>query len=94
MASVNDFRAKAIRELKKIKIAWPGLDCATPAGALEQYEQRRLVGRLRQDLERSQDGDLSRVKRRIELRKQDAEWRLVKIREKIGNAQEGAETRR
>ena len=32
---VNDFRAKALRELKKIKIAWPGLDYATPAGVLE-----------------------------------------------------------
>ena len=65
---------------------------ARDADALEQYEQRRLVGRLRQDLERLQDGDLSSVKRRIELRKQGAEWRLVKIREKIGNPQKGAET--
>ena len=32
---VNDFRAKALRELKKIKTAWPGLDYATPAGVLE-----------------------------------------------------------
>ena len=32
---VNDFRAKALRELKKIKIAWPGLDYSTPAGVLE-----------------------------------------------------------
>ena len=32
---MNDFRAKAIRELIKIKIAWPGLDYATPRGALE-----------------------------------------------------------
>ena len=32
---VQDFRTKAIRELKKIKIAWPGLDYATPAGVLE-----------------------------------------------------------
>ena len=33
--AVNDFRAKAIRELIKIKLAWPGLDYATPRGALE-----------------------------------------------------------
>ena len=33
--AVNDFRAKAIRELIKIKIAWPGLDYATPRGSLE-----------------------------------------------------------
>ena len=33
--AVNDCRTKAIRELIKIKIAWPGLDYATPRGALE-----------------------------------------------------------
>ena len=33
--AVNDFRTKAIRELIKIKLAWPGLDYATPRGALE-----------------------------------------------------------
>ncbi len=33
--TVNDFRTKALRELKKIKVAWPGLDYATPAGVLE-----------------------------------------------------------
>ena len=32
---VDDFRTKCVRELKKIKAAWPGLDYATPAGALE-----------------------------------------------------------
>ena len=32
---VQDFRTKAIRELKKIKLAWPGLDYSTPAGVLE-----------------------------------------------------------
>ena len=32
---VNSFRTKALRELKKIKAAWPGLDYATPAGVLE-----------------------------------------------------------
>ena len=26
---------KSLRELKKIKIAWPGLDYATPAGVLD-----------------------------------------------------------
>ena len=26
---VDDFRTKCVRELKKIKIAWPGLDYAT-----------------------------------------------------------------
>ena len=33
--TVNSFRTKALRELKKIKAAWPGLDYATPAGVLE-----------------------------------------------------------
>ena len=33
--AVQDFRKYAIRELKKIKVAWPGLDYATPRGALE-----------------------------------------------------------
>ena len=33
--TVQNFRAKCIRELKKIKVAWPGLDYATPAGVLE-----------------------------------------------------------
>ena len=31
---VWDWRKNAIRELKKIKIAWPGLDYATPKGSL------------------------------------------------------------
>ena len=33
--TVNSFRTESLRELKKIKIAWPGLDYATPAGGLE-----------------------------------------------------------
>ena len=33
--AVDSFRKKALRELIKIKIAWPGLDYATPRGALE-----------------------------------------------------------
>ena len=32
---VQDFRTKSLRELKKLKDAWPGLDYATPAGVLE-----------------------------------------------------------
>ena len=31
---VNDFRKDCLRELKKIKMAWAGLDYATPKGAL------------------------------------------------------------
>ena len=33
--TVNSFRTESLRELNKIKIAWPGLDYATPAGVLE-----------------------------------------------------------
>ena len=33
--TVNSFRTESLRELKKIKVAWPGLDYATPAGVLE-----------------------------------------------------------
>ena len=33
--AVHDFRKDCLRELKKIKDAWPGLDYATPAGVLE-----------------------------------------------------------
>ena len=33
--AIQDFRRYAIRELKKIKTAWPGLHYATPRGALE-----------------------------------------------------------
>ena len=32
--TVDDFRKECLRELKKIKVAWPGLDYATPKGAL------------------------------------------------------------
>ena len=33
--TVQNFRYKVLRKLKKIKLAWPGLDYATPAGGLE-----------------------------------------------------------
>ena len=33
--AVHDFRKDCLRELKKLKDAWPGLDYATPAGVLE-----------------------------------------------------------
>ena len=32
--TVLDFRRKVIRELKKIKLAWPGLNYTTPPGVL------------------------------------------------------------
>ena len=33
--AIRDFRNDVIRELKKIKVAWPGFDYATPRGVLE-----------------------------------------------------------
>ena len=32
--TVNNFRRKVLRELKKIKIAWPGLNYSTAPGVL------------------------------------------------------------
>ena len=54
---VQDFRTKALRELKKIKAAWHGLDYATPAGVLElrpsepsvPSRQLRLAPSLKRD---------------------------------------------
>ena len=52
--TIQSFRRKALRELKKIKVAWPGFDYATPRGALELSptttpsvapRQRRLLSR-------------------------------------------------
>ena len=31
---MNNFRTKALRELKKIKLAWPGLNYTTAPGVL------------------------------------------------------------
>ena len=52
--TIQDFRTKALRELKKIKIAWPGFNYTTPRGTLELLptttpsvapRQRRLLSR-------------------------------------------------
>ena len=42
--AVHDFRKDCLRELKKIKDAWPGLDYATPAGVL--LIQRGVAGQV------------------------------------------------
>ena len=45
-STVQHFRQDCLRELEKIKIAWPGLDYATPAGILELRESEPSVPRL------------------------------------------------
>ena len=46
--AVRHFRSYAVRELKKIKVAWPGLDYATPRGALELFPTTTPSGPPRQ----------------------------------------------
>ena len=40
---VNAFRAKCLRELKKIKLAWPGLNYATAPGVLILYPSTPVI---------------------------------------------------
>lgn len=42
--TVNDFRKKVLRELVKIKLAWPDLTYATPRGRLVIFPTRPLIG--------------------------------------------------
>ena len=41
--TVQDFRRKVLRELKKIKIAWPGLNYATVRGSLVLYPSTPVI---------------------------------------------------
>ena len=41
--TVLDFRRKVLRELKKIKIAWPGLNYATGKGVLILYPSTPVI---------------------------------------------------
>lgn len=41
--TTNNFRKKVVRELKKLKTAWPDLDYATPRGSLELRPTRPLI---------------------------------------------------
>ena len=47
--TVQDFRRKVIRELKKIKIAWPELNYATARGVLILYPSTPVIAPLNQD---------------------------------------------
>ena len=40
---VKDFRRKVLRELKKIKLAWPGLNYATPPGLLILHPSTPII---------------------------------------------------
>ena len=44
--TVDAFRTDCLRELKKLKIAWPGLDYATPKGCLELRPSPPVIPRL------------------------------------------------
>ena len=41
--TVDDFRKDCLRELKKIKLAWPGLNYATPPGLLILHPSRPAI---------------------------------------------------
>ena len=41
--TVNNFRTDCLRELKKIKMAWPGLNYATGPGSTDPLAQNRLL---------------------------------------------------
>ena len=41
--TVNNFRTKCLRELKKIKVAWPDLKYATPKGVLILYPSKPAI---------------------------------------------------
>ena len=41
--TVNAFRTDCLRELKKIKLAWPGLNYFTPRGVLQLYPSKPAI---------------------------------------------------
>ena len=47
-APSQNFRSKALRELKKIKMAWTGLNYATAPGVLIVYPSRPAIAPLSQ----------------------------------------------
>ena len=46
--TVRDFREKVLRELKKIKLAWPGLNYATAPGVLILHPSTPIIAPLNQ----------------------------------------------
>ena len=55
--TVNDFRKDALRELDKLKDAWPGFDYRTPRGCLELRPTRPLIAPSRPGAARHRPGD-------------------------------------
>ena len=63
--TVDNFRRKVLRELKKIKLAWPGLNYATGRGVLILYPSEPVIPPARQlQLVEQPPEDLSRRKNR------------------------------
>ena len=55
--TVNDFRKDVLRELEKLKEAWPGFDYRTPRGCLELRPTRPLIAPSRPGAVRRRPGD-------------------------------------
>ena len=49
--TVQNFRSQALRELKKIKLAWPGLNYATAPGVLILHPSTPVIAPLNQGFE-------------------------------------------
>ena len=55
--TVDDFRKDVLRELEKLKDAWPGFDYGTPRGCLELRPTRPLIAASRPGAARRRPGD-------------------------------------
>ena len=55
--TVDNFRTDVLRELRKLKDAWPGLDYRTPRGCLELRPTRPLIASSRPGAARRRPGD-------------------------------------
>ena len=55
--TVNDFRKDVLRELEKLKEAWPGLDYRTPRGCLELRPTRPIIDPSRPGAAHRRPGD-------------------------------------
>ncbi len=55
--TINDFRKDVLRELEKLKDAWPGFDYSTPRGCLELRPTRPLIAPSRPGAANRRPGD-------------------------------------